>query len=431
MLQFTAAGGMPSSQLLAGRHGELLLKAPAAGRRQYGEFSFRVGPAKEGLYINGTWLYHRPLPEGSNVGLARLVGRKHGHRWKFHLQFMVKQPEPVQVTFDRTAADPLVAIHLGWSADGSGRRIAGVSHGPDPGAATLVQMPPDIEQDLQYSRELASSRDQLRNKVVSTIKEIDATGLDEAIAEELATIRRLRPEHVTQRRLHALLRRANEADATAVVDALSTWAQIDRNLHIQADALGKRARNRRWNNYQEQALALVRGARMVAMSHLDLAAAAVKIDEETGERSDFTAAARRGRTDASISELVSAIKWVCNKSGTPLVLVEGEESVGGCGYCGGKTQDNPDDWQLLDCSGCGAQVERKHNAAARLYQLVEPHQSALAAEHEQQQAEAWHTSVTEQAERKAKMAEGRRTTRANREQAEEQPGAASEEIAAL
>ena len=44
MLQFTAAGGMPSSQLLAGRHGELLLKAPAAGRRQYDEFSFRETP---------------------------------------------------------------------------------------------------------------------------------------------------------------------------------------------------------------------------------------------------------------------------------------------------------------------------------------------------------------------------------------------------
>ncbi|WP_222105189.1 hypothetical protein [Denitromonas halophila] len=142
-LQFVAAGGVSCAALLEGKHAELaILPTQGCGRRKYGELRFRLGAAKADMYATGTWQYHRPLPEGSCVGLARLVRRRIGKDTKWALQLMIKLPAPLDERTQGRA--PLVAVHMGWAADVSGRRIAGITDCADPGQARLIQLLPRI-----------------------------------------------------------------------------------------------------------------------------------------------------------------------------------------------------------------------------------------------------------------------------------------------
>jgi len=416
-LQFTVAGGLSAEHLLAGRHQELVITPPAEARRKrYGEFLFRVGPAKNHEYIKGTWQYHRPIPEGSSIGLVRLVGRRHAGKFKFSLQFMVKLPEPVRVEVERKNPEQLVAVHLGWAACDDGRKVAGITYAADPGMATLLRLPPDIEADIRRSDDLRGQRDLLRNEVVANLRSLTMPGgASEPLEAELVAIvaqRKLKPEHIPPSRLYRLMGMLQKDPVSPdISEALAAWARRDRKLHQAADGIGERARNRRQNYYREAAINLIRSAEVVALQELDLAAAAEKIDKETGERSEFNAAARRGRVAAALSELTGAIEWACNKTGTPLVLVTGEQTVSTCAYCGGQAHASDQDWQMLTCTSCGAVAERKLAAAARLWQLVSPHRPALMEEFAVSQEAAWTEAVAKQNERKDKMAEARRANR--------------------
>ncbi len=64
-LQFTAVGGVDVEWLGGGRHQDFQKQLPegGAGRRHYGTFKFRLGPALAGAYATGTMQVHRGLPK--------------------------------------------------------------------------------------------------------------------------------------------------------------------------------------------------------------------------------------------------------------------------------------------------------------------------------------------------------------------------------
>jgi len=163
-LQFTAAGGVGVDMLLAGRHGELsLLPSNGCGRRKYGALRFRLGAAKAETYAYDTWQYHRPLPEGASVSLARLVRRRIGKDYRYAVQLLVKREAPE--TLDVGERKPLVAVHFGWAADVEGRRVAGIAECADPGAAMLLRLPQSIEADLERAALIQGQRDAARDEV--------------------------------------------------------------------------------------------------------------------------------------------------------------------------------------------------------------------------------------------------------------------------
>jgi hypothetical protein len=422
-LQFTGAGGLAATTVLAGHHGELaMVPTNGCGKRKYGEFRFRLGPASAKTYATGTWQYHRPIPDGAQIGRARLIRRKIGKDFRWAIQVQIKTaPATPDYLPDR---EPLVAVHFGWAADVSGRRVAGISDGPDPGQAHLIQLPPEVEERLQRAAEIQSARDTARDEMVPHLAEVPLAADPDVAAEELPTdtleyrraaagseltaIRRLPVQHVAIRRLHRLCALLREADA--LPDWLEEWRKTDRMRWQSTTHLARRARNMRRTFYRQLALDLARQYSAIAIEPLDLAAAAVKIDEVTGERTEFAKKARAGRVVAALSELESALRWAAVKNGTAVLEMSGN-TASNCAYCGGRVAAAENNHQELHCEQCGASVERKTYGAAIAWQLANDQLEEVVTEFWADTLESRRAAADKQAEKKVKLAEGRRKAR--------------------
>jgi len=430
-LQFTAAGGINIERLLDGKHTELALKPPAVcGKRGYGTFAFRLGAASAETQATGTWQYHRPLPPGGTVGLARLVRRRIGPKTTWSLQLQVRSPLPEREHEDRR---PLVTVHPGWAADLSGRRIAGIADAADPGLATVLQLPPDIEHGLQRAAELESTRSQARDALTPMLKvhpwpqellnaatpEEDASASGDSgpmaperimcrkVADEILALRRLPAQHIAIRRLHRLARWLRLAEVD-VPDWLETWRKEDKLRWQASAAAAKRARNRRRGFYRETALRLASQYQAIVIEPLNLADAAKKIDEATGERSDFAKKARAGRVVAAIFELDSAIRWAATKCGTAVLDLTGETAQH-CAICGGHSlKADDEDSQCLRCSDCGADIDRKRNGAALAWQAAAAHLETHLEDFWRLTLENRASAAAKRDEKKTKLQEGRR-----------------------
>ncbi len=107
---------------------------------------------------------------------------------------------------------------------------------------------------------------------------------------ELELLKRLRADHIAAKRFYSVQAMARCANLR--FDWLDTWVARDRKRWHEAVGVASRARNRRRHFYRE----LARNYTAIVIEPLDLKRAAAKIDQATGERSDFTRKARSGRT---------------------------------------------------------------------------------------------------------------------------------------
>ena len=407
-LQFTAAGGVPATALLDGSHTELtLMPTNGCGRRKYGEFSFRLGAAKAKQNATGTWQYHRPIPKGAHVGMARLVRRRIGSDTRWEIQLLLRLAEPVRI--ETEARKPMVAVHMGWAMDVSGRRVAAIAYSADPGNANLLQLPPEIEPALQNSAAIQSARDSARDALVPQVKAIETRDTwPEPLQEELAALRKLPAGHIAIRRLHRLCFALRDVDAAP--EWLEDWRKEDRMRWQSAAHIARRARNRRRDFYRKVALDLAEGYEAIVIEPLDLAGAAQKIDPATGERSEFAKKARAGRVVAALYEFESALRWAAVKT-EAAVLDLHAATASACAYCGGIVKADPEDIQLLNCEACGAQIERKANGAACAWQLASAEREGAVARYWVERNAAISGAKEKKADKMTRMAAGRRAAR--------------------
>lgn len=406
-LQFTSAGGVTSADLLSGRHPELsIVPTEGCGRRKYGELKFRLGNAGANTYATGTWQYHRPLPNDSRVASARLVRKQIGKDQKWFLQLVVKLATPYRMTVgDRK---PLVAIHFGWATDVEGRRVAAIADSADSGMARLVRLPPDIEDGLDRAAAIQSRRDTARDESVQKLKEIDPSALPESCREEVNAIRKLPAQHVAIGRLHRLRRLLQESGVS--FDWLDRWRAADRIAWQSSAHIARRARLARRDYYRKLALELARNYSTITIEPLALAEAAKRVDDATGERSEFGAKARSGRVVAALYELDSAIRWAASKAECAILEVVGE-TVRTCAHCGGSTVDAEDGGSAVHCTHCGAVTDRKLNGAATAwFAAYGTLETTVPAYHFEVLAQMRRKGEAT-TERKAKLAAGRRAAR--------------------
>lgn len=409
VLQFTAAGGVPVARLLSGEHGDLKITcATAAARRSYGELRFRLGAAKSDQYATGTWQYQRALPEDAHASFARLVRVRQADKWKWRLQVTVRlADEAVQPC---TPVGTVAAVHVGWSFDESGRRVAAVATGADPGLARLVQLPSSIEEDLLRSQEIASRRSLSRDAVAPKLREIEVGSLPEPLGGEVQSLRRLPAQHIAARRLYRL--RAGFRNHDRSLPWLEEWVSADRKAWQAGAGLARRARLRRREYYRLLARDLARDYSGLVVEFPNLKVAAIKIDETTGERSEFAKKARFGRTVAALYELEQEIRAACSRFNTALFEINGAETVATCAHCGASgVVAAQDDHRELQCSACGARTERRRHGAARAWQLSAPGIEERIVEFHVLAARSAEEQAMASANRKAKMIEGRQKAR--------------------
>lgn len=422
VLQFTAAGGVDISRICDGSHSECALTLPARiAPRQYGSFRFRLGAAKAQRDATGTVQVHRALPPASAT-VARLVRRKHANKMKWAIQFVLRLKEAV--SRQAPASTTLACVHFGWAADTSGRRVAGIADAADPGLARLVQLPTSIEDDLLRAADIQSARDKARDAAVPRLKELARQEdllprtLDEAqhaaLSKELEALRRLPAQHVAAKRfyvLQSMLRRSS-----VEVDWLSAWVAEDRKQWQAAVGIARRARLRRRDFYRGEALSLARRCSAIVIEPLDLKTAAVKIDQVTGERSEFAKKARAGRVTASLYEFEQELRKAAVDYGRALFEMKGQLTIKRCASCGeeavsGTTEG---DSHEVICSACGAIADRKCHGAAVAWQIASKDIEGQIVDFHSERSRSIGEGAAEAAARKQKMADGRRAARAAR-----------------
>lgn len=426
-LQFTAAGGVDIAKILVGAHSECALTLPArVGPRQYGSFRFRLGAAAAGTDATGTAQVHRAMPAASATS-ARLVRRRQANKMKWALQFVLRLREPVKQQAAPSAT--LACVHFGWAADTDGRRVAGIADAADPGLARLVQLPTSIEDDLLRAAQIQSDRDKDRDAAVPQLKALAAQhdllpavreGQEDEpqavwraqAAKELETLRRLPAQHIAAKRFYVLQGMLRRLDVD--VAWLSAWVAADRKKWQAAVGIARRARLRRREFYRRQALELARLHSAIVIEPLDLKRAAIKIDPATGERSEFTKAARAGRVVASIYEFEQEVRKAAGNYGRAIFDMVGQPTIGCCASCGANAVTNvADSTHEVICSACGAISDRKRQGAAAAWQMAQEGIEDRIVDFHATRAQAIAEDQAKSAERKRKMADGRRAARAN------------------
>lgn len=414
-LQFTAAGGVAADKLLSASHNEIKLSPPARGygQRRYGEFSMRMGAAKANTWANGTWQAHRPIPDGAHVAGVTLVREKIGSKFAWNLQLLVKLKEPKTASVN-AVREPLAALHLGWSADSTGRCIGAIASAADAGLAELIQLPDEIEPQLARSSAIKADRDSARDTIVPIIKSVssDVVGTwPEDIQEEFRALKRLPAAHIAASRLHRLwwmLQKSNLLSAD--LDAFTLWRHKDRLNHQAEVGLARGARHRRKDFYRTLALRQCQRFEAILLDQPDLKVAAQKVDEKSGDRNELGRKARSGRVVAALHEYVEALKWAAARCGTTLIEVEGSTAsvCSSCGAEGLKTVDETQH-QQQECPSCGAVHDRKRNAAAVVFQAICADAGDLAMQARQQQEALAVEASSKKLLKQAKVQEARRT----------------------
>lgn len=413
-LQFTSPGGQPAEKIIGGQNLELSMDLPGRGigRRCYAGFRFRLGAAKAGVYAKGTWQYHRPIPDGARIGLARLVRRRTGEKFSFAIQLMMTLPSAIVdlVAGANVATGKrgrLAAVHFGWSADVEGRRVAGVAEGADYDVARILRLPPQIESALQRSADIQASRDVQRDKIVPRIKQILVTDEESEAGREIGRLRSTAAQHISANRLHRTCRLLSAAGP--LPEWLELWRKDDRRAWEATTHIARRARCARRDFYREVAIDLGRRFDVIAIEPLDLKGAALKVNNVTGEKNELGRKARSGRCVAAISELTGAIRWAAVKTGTAVLELKGETSR--CSVCGGETIASEDDSQVLTCRNCRAILDRKRNGAASAWRIVNADYENSAAKFWLSRAQKLRGQEAAKTEKLSKMSRGRREGR--------------------
>jgi hypothetical protein len=351
---------------------------------------------------------------------VRLVRRKVANKSKWVIQLVLRLKEPLQHAPGRTES-ALVAVHFGWARAMDGRRIAGIASAADPGLARVLELPSTVEADLKAAAQVQSLRDQARDTNVADLKALAQLqlpahgdeGLGERFEQEIGAIKGLRTQHVAAKRFYVianLLRRIG-----IEVEWLTKWVAEDRKRWQAAVGIARRARGRRREFYRQEAQRLARHHTAIVIEPLDLKAAAQKVNEVTGERGEFGAKARAGRTVAALYEFEQEIRKAATAYGRALFELKGQPTVTTCAHCGSVDIGAVEgEHQVLNCRSCGAIADRKLSGAAVAWQLsMEGVEDRIAQYHIRRRREAEEAAAAA-ASRKQRMAEGRRKARAAR-----------------
>lgn len=415
-IQFTGAGGALADDLFGTRK-DVVVEFPKKGfrKRSYTPFMFRLGAATDGCYAEGTVQLDRPFPEGARVALVRLVRLRVGMKHQYKLQFLVSLAEPVKVE-SATRKKSLLALHFGWSFDEQGRRLAGVSDNGEALDATLLHLPPQIEENLKRSAAIQSGRDEKRDAIVPLVKALALPDLpdDDVLVVLFGKIQKSPAQHVSANRLHYLFKLMQEKDLE-IPEPVEAWRKNDRMQWQAQVSLARTARNRRRNFYRQCALDWARKYETILIEMPDLKKAALKLDENTGEKTELAKKSRAGRTLAALYELESAIKWAACKCGSAILKMSGEHTASTCALCGGiALQADNQDSQVQYCPDCGSTVDRKKNGAANGWKAAHADLELLVTAYWQTVLDKTTQAAEKKAEKSAKMAEGRKAARAAR-----------------
>lgn len=329
----------------------------------------KIGERKRGdkaTYAYFDIVYHRPIPDGSQINNAKLMRRRVGDHFKYTINFSVRVPEKkkqkpqkhclgVDIGFRRLAdrsiraamigsTDPDIGFEaIGLSSEYVGRldHIEGLMSGLDESAAKLGR-------ELKTSLKAGSviPEDHPRYKLVRAVANVPS---NRTLSFEQAY------------KMASWFKTESDTLPLQAQSSLMEWWDENYQDYREMHHLRKKTLGWRKEEYRKLAARLVSYGLPIGIEQIDLSVFA-EVKDKDNELSDE---ARSQRFMVSNSELIGAIKNAAKREGIECVEINPRNTSKTCSECGVVQEELKAELKWT-CSSCGAEHDRDENAAINI-----------------------------------------------------------------
>ena len=313
-------------------------------------------------------IYHRPIPEGSQIQNGKIIRSRIGDKFSYHLALTVKQPvvEPVEIPTDRA-----VGIDIGFRRIGDTIQVATIASSNEAEMPIEVFVPDKMMRSMEHVIELQSDIDDTATELGKIIKPIfkknpleeshPKFGLWKAVAKA--------PPHVTlsfetaYKLARWILREPEQLPEKAETEIKKWWRSNSRHYR-EMHNLKRKQLNHRKHFYRQIAYELVSRGVLIVLEKINLSdfAETKDTDNKLGNK------ARSQRFLVSPSEFRNAIINAASREGIDFKEVPPHYTSKTCSACGflNKELTSQKQW---NCPNCGVIHDRDINAARNIANL--------------------------------------------------------------
>jgi len=314
-------------------------------------------------------IYHRPIPENSQIQNGKIMRIRIGDRFKYHLVLTVKQPlsKPVPVPKDQA-----IGIDIGFRRVANSIQVASVtSSDPDlppqeiPAPTKMIR---GMERVIDLQSDLSDSAADLGAKIKPILK-------DNPLAEDHPKYKLWKSVALLKANVTLSFETAyklarwlidhdpNLIPATASKPVLDWWSAYSRRYREMHNLRAKQLLHRK-HFYRQIAYEMVSRKQLIVLEEINLT-----IFAEVKDRNNkLSNKARAQRVLASPSEFRNAIINAANREGVPHISVPPQYTSKTCSACGQINKNLGSD-KTWACPNCGVHHDRDENAARNIAEL--------------------------------------------------------------
>ena len=313
-------------------------------------------------------IYHREIPEGSQIQNGKFLRRRSGDRFTYHVVMTVKQPLESGSTIPKNQA---VGIDIGFRRLGQSIQVATIASSDHTEQPKAIIAPSKMLKAIEHVHDLQSELDDAAALLGKKIKPILNTApLPEDHPKYRLWKRAARlPNNVTLSyetayKLARWLKHEPEALPVEATGAISNWwSGFSRRYREIHNLRAKQLLNRK-HFYRQVASELVARRELIVLEEIDLSVFAEVRDRDNA----LSNKARAQRVLASPSEFRDAIINAANREKVPYVSVPPQYTSKTCSACGHLHKDLKSEKEWT-CPSCGVIHDRDENAARNIASL--------------------------------------------------------------
>lgn len=314
-------------------------------------------------------IYHRPIPENSQIQNGKIMRIRIGDRFKYHVVLTVKQPlsKPRSVPKDQA-----IGIDIGFRHVGNSIQVASITSNnptaPHQEILAPVKMIEGMERVIDLQSILSDAAADLGTIIKPILKDnpVDEDHPKYKLWKSAANF----PNNgtlsfETAYKLARLLIKhdPNFIPATASKHVLNWWSAYSRRYRELHNLRAKQLLHRK-HFYRQIASDLVARKQLIVLEEINLT-----IFTEVKDRDNkLSNKARAQRFLASLSEFRNAIINAANREGVPHISVPPQYTSKTCSACGHINKDLRSE-KTWTCPHCGVHHDRDENAARNIAEL--------------------------------------------------------------
>ena len=318
-------------------------------------------------------IWHRELPEGSDVRQATLQRRLVGGKAGWSLMLTIRIPEaslpehqPAKDGSRKLAQDGACGIDIGYRVEADGGQRVACAIGDDD-VVTWLKLPADMVARWQECRDLRSERDLNFNAAKERLQAWlrDRPGLPDWLASVDQTLHAWRSCRRLSRLVYDWSVYYPVVDGEAeILPALRDWRRLEERLHQEESQLRDKLQARRKDMYRCWCAKLRKRYRTAYIEQMKLTRAIHDVERPKDEQL-VEPAQRASAAVVSLHEFVLSL----TNCGMRVVRLPPEDTTLTCHACGRKTKIDAAVQVRYECEHCGAEWDQDENAARNLLTL--------------------------------------------------------------